>query len=772
MCGPDKLITDSCYSEKQFALEANSELGVDGQSDALGGDLRASSSCLLELAAENDLEGFRRHVEVGSCKIDVVGPWYARRNGSRQMVLEQRTPAMVAALYGSLDVLKYILQHYALFGGDIDQACGHDGSTALHCAAAGGSAFAMEAVRTLLESGADVNVIDAHGRRPVDVIDVSLLLGHIRKGLEKSLNKIELAKAGGKVGLESSNYFNNFLPLSSSVDERGLSTEDGEVISSLAISSTSLGSGLSSLSPPSPDSSLKSPHTIAAKPLGDGIEKIRDYPIDPSLPDIKNSIYITDEFRMYSFKIRACSRAYSHDWTECPFVHPGENARRRDPRRYHYSCVPCPEFRKGSCRRGDACEYAHGVFECWLHPAQYRTRLCKDGTSCNRRVCFFAHTAEELRPLYVSTGSGVPSPRASAFMDMSLMSPPLAPGSPLTLPSFSPSHSVHSTIHGTPPMSPSSSAPSSFSGSRTHPSIPSLHLPGASLQSSSLRMALMGHNTSMGDSAMSPDFDGHNLNDLQSFSSQSLSTQARLNAAVAASSGSCISSSHAGKYRTLGMNVAPTNLEELFAAESFSSPRSTVDDPSVFSSFETHLHAQSHPFSSISTRMQQLQAQQALEAQLNSATKASTFSLGSLSRMSSLYRGLDAERDNTKEVSISPALAAARVAFGQRDRRSHSSRDLGATVLRSEWGSPTGLPEWSVQGGDLSKLRKSSSFGFRATGKPDMSCVQNSEEEVPLDTGSRNVFPDDGSLSAQKDSAEMSLLGSWIDKLNLDQMDS
>jgi hypothetical protein len=26
--------------------------------------------------------------------------------------------------------------------------------------------------------------------------------------------------------------------------------------------------------------------------------------------------------------------AYSHDWTECPFVHPGENTRRRDPRKF------------------------------------------------------------------------------------------------------------------------------------------------------------------------------------------------------------------------------------------------------------------------------------------------------------------------------------------------------------------------------------------------------------------------------------------------------
>ncbi|KAG0489634.1 hypothetical protein HPP92_006497 [Vanilla planifolia] len=108
---------------------------------------------------------------------------------------------------------------------------------------------------------------------------------------------------------------------------------------------------------------------------------------------------------MYAFKVKPCSRAYSHDWTECPFVHPGENARRRDPRKYSYSCVPCPDFRKGSCLKGDACDYAHGVFECWLHPSQYRTRLCKDETSCNRRVCFFAHKPEELRTVNPTAAS-------------------------------------------------------------------------------------------------------------------------------------------------------------------------------------------------------------------------------------------------------------------------------------------------------------------------------------------------------------------------------
>ncbi|CAI5490379.1 unnamed protein product, partial [Closterium sp. Naga37s-1] len=180
--------------------------------------------------------------------------------------------------------------------------------------------------------------------------------------------------------------------------------------------------------------------------------------VDSSMADMKSSVYASDEFRIYSFKVRPCSRAYSHDWTECPFVHPGENARRRDPRKFHYSCVPCPDFRKGSCRRGDSCEYAHGVFECWLHPAQYRTRLCKDGTSCSRRVCFFAHTSEELRPLQ-SPAAGTPanmfahSPADMRAVTSSADLPPPSPSSVRMMSQFAP-HSATSSSP-TAPISPS-----------------------------------------------------------------------------------------------------------------------------------------------------------------------------------------------------------------------------------------------------------------------------------------------------------------------------
>ncbi|XP_019159022.1 PREDICTED: zinc finger CCCH domain-containing protein 2-like [Ipomoea nil] len=155
--------------------------------------------------------------------------------------------------------------------------------------------------------------------------------------------------------------------------------------------------------------------------------------------------YSADHFRMYEFKVRRCTRSRSHDWTDCPFAHPGEKARRRDPRKFHYSGTVCSEFRKGKCGRGDNCEFAHGVFESWLHPARYRTEACKDGKNCKRKVCFFAHSSRQLRILPVnrySTGSLSPvhdpaeknlrknlcchSP-TSTLMGISHSSPPLSP---------------------------------------------------------------------------------------------------------------------------------------------------------------------------------------------------------------------------------------------------------------------------------------------------------------------------------------------------------
>lgn len=172
-------------------------------------------------------------------------------------------------------------------------------------------------------------------------------------------------------------------------------------------------------------------------------------------PDSPVDAYSCDHFRMYEFKIRRCARGRSHDWTECPYAHPGEKARRRDPRKYHYSGTACPEFRKGNCRKGDSCEFAHGVFECWLHPARYRTQPCKDGSGCRRRVCFFAHSPDQLRVVN-SADSFDGSP--SIARSMTLWS---SPGS--TSPPLSP------RAESSPPISPMAAQP--FSRSLGSPSI-------------------------------------------------------------------------------------------------------------------------------------------------------------------------------------------------------------------------------------------------------------------------------------------------------------
>lgn len=166
--------------------------------------------------------------------------------------------------------------------------------------------------------------------------------------------------------------------------------------------------------------------------------------------DVPVDAFSCDNFRMFEFKVKKCAVAKSHDWTECPFAHPGEKARRRDPRKYHYSGGACPDFRKGECWRGDACEYAHGVFESWLHPGRYRTQPCKDGTHCRRRVCFFAHTPEQLRVLPYST-SPDSSPRRLGQDSLVMGFFGSSPKSTL----YSPPPSSPTT--GSPPVSPSGS---------------------------------------------------------------------------------------------------------------------------------------------------------------------------------------------------------------------------------------------------------------------------------------------------------------------------
>ncbi|KAK6941846.1 Zinc finger, CCCH-type [Dillenia turbinata] len=686
-------------------------------------------SSLLELASNNDVEGFKQTIERDPSATDEIGLWYGRRKGLKQMVLEHRTPLMIAATYGSIDVLKVIL---SLPEVDVNRCCGVDKSTALHSAASSGSANAADVVKLLLAAGADPNLVDANGNRPIDVIVVSPKLQGLKSSLELLLATDDSIGEGNlRVSTTILNSNSNSPPLSSS-------PENG--------------------SPSSASDSLSSPMNSKFSevvPMSSASEK-KEYPIDPSLPDIKNSIYSTDEFRMFSFKVRPCSRAYSHDWTECPFVHPGENARRRDPRKFHYSCVPCPDFRKGACRRGDMCEYAHGVFECWLHPAQYRTRLCKDGTSCTRRVCFFAHTPEELRPLYVSTGSAVPSPRstsaAATAMELAAAMN-LLPGSPSSV-------SVMSPSPFTPPMSPSAGGISNSSMAWPQQNVPTLHLPGSTLHSSRLRSSLSARDIPVDDCNLLPDFE--------------VQQQQLVNELTCLMSSSPLSRS--GRLKTL----TPSNLDDIFSTES-SSPR--FSDQALASAVFSPTHK--------SAVLNQYQQQQSMLSPVNTSFSPKNVD-GSLMQ-ASLGVPSSGRMSPRNMDPISP-LSSRVSMFTQREKqqqfRSLSSRDLGSSSAAvvgspvdtwSKWGSASGKPNWSVNSEDFGRLRRSNSFELGDNGEePDLTWVQSLVKEpnemkeklgTPVSGVSASALSGENqNLEAQIDPIDQSVLGAWLEQMQLDQL--
>ncbi|MBA0706099.1 hypothetical protein Golax_018234 [Gossypium laxum] len=665
---------------------------------------------LLELAANNDVEGFKRQIEHDPFSVDEVGLWYGRQKGSKQMVNEERTPLMVASTYGSIDVIKLIISSS---DADVNRVCGRDKSTALHCAASGGADNVIDVVKLLLAAGADVNMVDANGHPPVDVIVVPPKLRDVKLTLEKLL-ATESSCFDSRVAAVANS---DSPPLSPSQENRSLFSGS--------------------------DSPIKSRPSDAPISL---VSEKKEYPIDPSLPDIKNSIYSTDELRMYSFKVRPCSRAYSHDWTECPFVHPGENARRRDPRKFHYSCVPCPDFRKGACRRGDMCEYAHGVFECWLHPAQYRTRLCKDGTSCARRVCFFAHTADELRPLYVSTGSAVPSPRSSTSgataMDFAAAMS-LFPGSPSSV-------SVMSPSPFTPPMSPSVNGMPHSNVGWPQPNVPALHLPGSNLQSSRLRSSLNARDIQAEDFNVLPDFDlqQHQLiNELSSLTQPSMSSS---------------SFNRSGRMKTL----TPSNLDDHFSAES-SSPR--YSDQALAAAVFSPTHK--------SAVLNQFQQQQSMLSPINT-----NYSPKSIEHPL-LQASLSGRMSPRNVESISPM--SSRVSMlaqweKQQEFRSLSSRELGSGLAAivgspvnswSKWGSSNGKPDWAVNADGVGKHRRSSLFEHGNGDEPDLSWVHSLVKESPTEVKDKIAVPVSGEGSSRNsDTVDNAMLGAWLEQMQLDQL--
>lgn len=674
-----------------------------------------ASSVLLELAASDDVLGFKYAVEREGLDVDEAFLWYGRRIGFKKFSYEERTPLMVAAMFGNMGVLRYILGTGHV---DVNRVCGSDGATALHCAVDGGSASSPEVVKLLLDACANVSAVDANGNQPCDLIVSGV------NSLFNSRMRILQALLKGKDVIN---------------EEARLSFED--TISQME--------------------EQQQPLDMAASRVSkDGNEK-KDYPIDLSLPDIKSGIYGTDEFRMYTFKVKPCSRAYSHDWTECPFVHPGENARRRDPRKYHYSCVPCPEFRKGSCSKGDACEYAHGIFECWLHPAQYRTRLCKDEGACNRRVCFFAHKPEELRPLYPCTGSAIPSPRSFSPTSCSLDIGSLSPLS----------HSSSSVMNppvSTPPLTPNgASSPGAMWQAHCNSVVPTLQLPRSRLKTASnardvnLDVELLGlENHRLRQQMMMDEFSG--LSPPSSWK----------NSMPDGHSFPVSFSDQAGDLNRLAA-MMPTNIDDIFGSV----------DPSILPKLQGI---------SLDTTGPQLQSPTGFQAFPNANLHLRGYSSG-LSNSNGMGSPSSVNDHPSVSAAATMALNARLAAFSKRsqsfiertnavNRHSELSSPVSSTTKASalsDWGSPDGKLDWGINGEELNKMRKSASFGIRSSrsaqlpdnlDEPDVSWVHSLvKDAAPPESGHFSVEEQQKQQLQCHHNNGTDIVSAWMEQFNLEQ---
>ncbi|GMH37471.1 hypothetical protein BSKO_05344 [Bryopsis sp. KO-2023] len=118
----------------------------------------------------------------------------------------------------------------------------------------------------------------------------------------------------------------------------------------------------------------------------------------PGTRKSRDRFYNSEDFMINCFKVLPCFKKYRHDWWVCPYAHEGETAKRRDPKKFQYVGVACPDAKQGKpCPREDECPCTHNVFEYWLHPTRFRTAFCGRGIHCTRPFCFFAHSLNEMR---------------------------------------------------------------------------------------------------------------------------------------------------------------------------------------------------------------------------------------------------------------------------------------------------------------------------------------------------------------------------------------
>ncbi|GJN11329.1 hypothetical protein PR202_ga29510 [Eleusine coracana subsp. coracana] len=619
------------------AEAAGTQLAGAGRRDRL--------AALLELAAADDAAGFREALdgageEEAAELVDEVGLWYGRSKA-----YEPRTPLMVAATYGSEAVVSLLL---GLGSVDVNRRPGVDGVTALHCAASGGSHNAVAVVKLLLAAGADLVTPDSAGRFPADVIMAP-------PGSPEALGDLEmlLGRRRGLAVVTSVPSGSSSPPLSSSPDDGNRSPS----------------SRSSSLSPIMVDRGRK------------------EYPVDPTLPDIKSSVYASDEFRMYAFKVRPCSRAYSHDWTECPFVHP-----------------------------------------CWLHPSQYRTRLCKEGAACARRICFFAHDEDELRHVPHNSGAGLLSPRATSSIDMTAAAAlGLLPGSP--------------TRHFVPPPGSPSSV-NNGGGTAAH-----------WLQGSRLRSSFNARDAQLDDLGSLLDWESQYLGALSL--PRSNRTPVRLSTGLS----------------IRPTSITPSSLDEMYASDMAMSPR--------FNNDQGHsVYSPAHK----SAILNKLHQQKALLSPVNTNRMYSPRTLDPSAHVHSPFGGMSPRSPRIMEPTspLSVRVGSTVTQHEMFDQFSSLNKHQVPSVgsprnSNASWGNvgtAKNNVDWGVDDEELVRLRRPVHPGG-AEEEPDVSWVQSlvnhaemNGKKGDLGMASRSLNRPD--LGNQADLLDQTVIASWLDQMRLE----
>jgi hypothetical protein len=105
-------------------------------------------------------------------------------------------------------------------------------------------------------------------------------------------------------------------------------------------------------------------------------------------------------FSLSLFKVKECK---SRTGCTCDNFH-HEFEKRRNPEKFHYSEIPCPNVFKGQwkapilCSKGDKCGHSHTVNEASYHPRTFKTKKClkfEEGSCHFGMRCAYIHGSDD-----------------------------------------------------------------------------------------------------------------------------------------------------------------------------------------------------------------------------------------------------------------------------------------------------------------------------------------------------------------------------------------